>query len=140
MPAALLVGPDIPTYTDSLRLATLRHVMKPRLLKPLFVLLLACAVSGMDAYASEGWRGRGRDDDRYYDRGGDRDDERGRGSDRNRGGELRVSLDQAVAMAERRFRARVVRAETRGTEHVLRLDDGVRVWTVRVDGTTGAMQ
>jgi uncharacterized membrane protein YkoI len=55
-----------------------------------------------------------------------------------------ISLDQAVAMAERRFNARVVRAEQRESGdrlvYVLRLlNDSGRVWTVKVDATTGAM-
>ena len=58
---------------------------------------------------------------------------------------IRVSLDRAVSMAERRFNARVVRADTRGDDdgvvYVLRLlNDAGRVWTVRVDATTGDMQ
>lgn len=56
-----------------------------------------------------------------------------------------ISLDQAVAMAERRFKARVVRADTEQQEgrkvYVLRLlDEGSgRVWTVRVDAASGSM-
>lgn len=54
----------------------------------------------------------------------------------------RLSLDQAVAMAERRYGARVVRAEAhdRGDRvvYVLRLlNDAGRVWTVRVDASSG---
>jgi uncharacterized membrane protein YkoI len=54
----------------------------------------------------------------------------------------RVSLDQAVAMAERRYKARVVRAETETADgrliYVLRLlNDAGRVWTVRVDAGSG---
>ncbi|HEY8507459.1 MAG TPA: PepSY domain-containing protein [Steroidobacteraceae bacterium] len=57
----------------------------------------------------------------------------------------RVSLDQAVKMAERRFKARVVRAETKregeNTVYVLRLlNDEGRVWTVRVDAQSGAIR
>jgi uncharacterized membrane protein YkoI len=57
----------------------------------------------------------------------------------------RVSLDQAVKMVERRYKARVVRAETKregdDTVHVLRLlNDEGRVWTVRVDAQTGAIR
>lgn len=53
-----------------------------------------------------------------------------------------VSLDQAVKMAEQRFRARVVRAESEQsgghTIYVLRmLNESGRVWTVRVDASTG---
>lgn len=55
-----------------------------------------------------------------------------------------VSMDQAVKMAEQRFKARVVRAET---EHqgihiiyILKLlNDAGHVWTVRVDATNGAI-
>jgi uncharacterized membrane protein YkoI len=53
-----------------------------------------------------------------------------------------VSIDQAVKMAERRFNARVVRAESEiregRTVYVLRmLNDSGRVWTVRVDASNG---
>lgn len=56
-----------------------------------------------------------------------------------------VSMDQAVRMVERRFHARVVKAETeRGngrTVYVLRLlSDAGKVWTVRVDAADGAVQ
>lgn len=56
-----------------------------------------------------------------------------------------VSLDQAVAMVERRFKARVVRTEVRGEGerkvYVLRLlNDAGRVWTVRVDASSGAIK
>jgi hypothetical protein len=59
-----------------------------------------------------------------------------------RNGRPAVSLDQAVAMAERRFNARVVRAEAqRENNHVtyvLRLlNDAGRVWTVRFDAESG---
>jgi uncharacterized iron-regulated membrane protein len=53
-----------------------------------------------------------------------------------------ISLDQAIAMAEQRHNARVVRASTTESEgrqyHVLRLlsQEG-RVWTVRIDAVTG---
>jgi hypothetical protein len=58
----------------------------------------------------------------------------------------RMSLDEAIAMVERRFNARVVRAETR--EHKGRvvyklrlLDEGSgRVWTVEVDAETGSLR
>jgi uncharacterized membrane protein YkoI len=55
-----------------------------------------------------------------------------------------LSLDQAVSMVEKRFKARVVRTETR-TEgdhkiYVLRLlNDAGRVWTVRVDAASGSV-
>jgi uncharacterized membrane protein YkoI len=55
-----------------------------------------------------------------------------------------VSMDQAVKMAEQRFNARVVRAETQHegdhTVYILRLlNDAGRVWTVRVDAANGAI-
>jgi len=55
-----------------------------------------------------------------------------------------VSMDQAVKMAEQRFKARVVRAETEHegvrTIYILKLlDDAGHVWTVRVDATNGAI-
>lgn len=54
-----------------------------------------------------------------------------------------ISLDEAVNRAERKYRARVIRAETREANgqrvHVLRLlsEDG-RVWTVKIDAASGA--
>ena len=56
-----------------------------------------------------------------------------------------LTLDQAIEMAERRFRARVVRAaveESAGQRiYVLRLlSEQGRVWTVRVDAQSGAIQ
>jgi uncharacterized membrane protein YkoI len=55
-----------------------------------------------------------------------------------------VSMDQAVKMAEQRFKARVVRAETEHegvrTIYILKLlDDAGHVWTVRVDAANGAI-
>ena len=55
-----------------------------------------------------------------------------------------VSLDQAVAMAERRFNAKVVKAgvtESNGRRvYVLRLlSEQGRVWTVRVDADSGSV-
>ena len=55
-----------------------------------------------------------------------------------------VSMDQAVKMAEQRFKAKVVRAETQRndgrTVYVLRmLNESGRVWTVRVDAANGAL-
>ena len=55
-----------------------------------------------------------------------------------------VSLDHAIALAERRYNARVVRAEASSYKgrrvYVLRLlsEEG-RVWTVRVDAASGAL-
>jgi hypothetical protein len=57
----------------------------------------------------------------------------------------RMSLDDAIAMVERRFNARVVRAETRERKgrvvYKLRLlaEDTGRVWTVEVDAESGAL-
>ena len=55
-----------------------------------------------------------------------------------------LSLPQAVRMAQHRFKARVVRAETQlqgdRTIYVLRmLDDGGRVFAVRVDAASGSI-
>jgi len=55
-----------------------------------------------------------------------------------------ISLDRAVAMAEQVYKARVVRTSTGEADgrrvYVLRLlSDQGRVWTVRVDAETGAM-
>jgi uncharacterized membrane protein YkoI len=55
-----------------------------------------------------------------------------------------VSLDQAVEMAQRRFRAKAVRAETVDSGgkriHQIRLLSAEgKVWTVRVDAESGAM-
>jgi len=56
----------------------------------------------------------------------------------------RISIQQAVKMAEQRFKARVVRAESQDeggkTVYVLKLlNDSGRVWTVRVDAATGTV-
>jgi uncharacterized membrane protein YkoI len=53
-----------------------------------------------------------------------------------------VSKDQAIEMAQRRYKARVVRAEASDSGgrrvYVLRmLSDEGRVWTVRIDALTG---
>ena len=55
-----------------------------------------------------------------------------------------ISMDQAVKMAEQRFKARVVRAEAQhdgsNTIYVLRmLNESGRVWVVRVDASNGAV-
>jgi hypothetical protein len=55
-----------------------------------------------------------------------------------------MSIDEAVRMAEQRYHARVVRAETQRdnghTVYVLRLlNDSGQVWTVRVDAANGAV-
>lgn len=56
----------------------------------------------------------------------------------------RMSMDQAVKMAEQKFKARVVRAESQDdggkVVYVLRLlNDSGRVWTVKVDAATGTV-
>ena len=56
--------------------------------------------------------------------------------------QVRLSMAQAVRLVEQRFKARVVRAETRKdggrTVYVLRLlDKSGRVFTVRVDAASG---
>ena len=55
-----------------------------------------------------------------------------------------VSLDQAVEMAQRRFRAKAVKAETvqnggRRVHQIRLLSTEGKVWTVRVDADSGAM-
>jgi uncharacterized membrane protein YkoI len=55
-----------------------------------------------------------------------------------------ISIDQAVKMAEQRFKARVVRAEAQqngaNTIYVLRmLNESGHVWVVRVDASNGAV-
>jgi uncharacterized membrane protein YkoI len=55
-----------------------------------------------------------------------------------------MSLDQAVSMVEKRYNARVVRTEVRNEGnrkiYVLRLlNDAGRVWTVRVDASSGSV-
>jgi uncharacterized membrane protein YkoI len=56
-----------------------------------------------------------------------------------------ISLDQAVAMVERQFKARVVRADVKEKSgrrvYVLRLfnEGSGRVWTVQVDAATGQL-
>jgi uncharacterized membrane protein YkoI len=75
----------------------------------------------------------------------------GRGHEGRHGGRIvlaqsggGISLDQAVAMVEKRFKAKVVRTEVRQDGerkiYVLRLlNDESRVWSVRVDASTGSI-
>ena len=61
-----------------------------------------------------------------------------------RGPAAALSMDQAVRLAERRYRARVVRAETRTegnrTIYVLRMLDGSgRVFSIQVDAASGTI-
>jgi len=74
----------------------------------------------------------------------DRDDERGDRKEKVERPRARISVDQAVSMAERRYNARVVKVESREegdrVVYVLRLlNDSGRVWTVKVDATSGSM-
>jgi uncharacterized membrane protein YkoI len=129
----------------------LPHLL-PLLAAALTLCSAALAVPGASAQNWEvPWAQTNGDDDRKGDRKGDRgrggkdsgrEEDRGREQDRGRG----MSLDQAVDVAQRRFRARVVRADTIDADgrrvYVLRLlsnEDG-RVWSVRVDAATGSMQ
>ncbi|HEY8266948.1 MAG TPA: PepSY domain-containing protein [Steroidobacteraceae bacterium] len=88
----------------------------------LCLLLVSAAFPAADALASGGHRGRG-DGERALD-------------------ERAISLDEAVAQAERRYKARAVRAEEKRhgdrVEYRIRLlaDDG-RVFEVRIDAATG---
>jgi uncharacterized membrane protein YkoI len=55
-----------------------------------------------------------------------------------------VSLDEAVEMAQRRYRAKAVKAETvrngdRRVHQIRLLSSEGKVWTVRVDAESGAM-
>jgi uncharacterized membrane protein YkoI len=55
-----------------------------------------------------------------------------------------VSLDQAVEMAQRRYRAKAVKAETvenggRRVHQIRLLSAEGKVWTVKVDADSGAM-
>jgi uncharacterized membrane protein YkoI len=55
------------------------------------------------------------------------------------------SLDDAVELAQSRYRAKAVKAETveeqgRRVHYIRLLSAEGRVWTVRVDATTGRMQ
>ncbi|HWX69641.1 MAG TPA: PepSY domain-containing protein [Steroidobacteraceae bacterium] len=56
-----------------------------------------------------------------------------------------LSMDQAVRMVEERYHARVVKAQTEQDEgrtlYVLRLlNDAGKVWTVRIDASSGSVQ
>jgi uncharacterized membrane protein YkoI len=82
--------------------------------------------------------GRPHDSDRNGKRGSERKEQVVRGK-------ANISLDEAVAKAERRFKARVVRAEIRNSDdgivYVLRLlNESGRVWTVKVDAASGVMR
>jgi len=98
--------------------------MKRTTLLAVFCLVLASAALGAtDAFASDRHRGHDGGRDRAY-------------ADRA------ISLDEAVARAERQYKARAVRAEEKRhgdrIEYRIRLlgDDG-RVFEVRVDAASG---
>lgn len=84
--------------------------------------LVFAALPSMDAFASNGHRGHDGGDRSFADRA--------------------ISLDEAVAQAERRYKARAVRAEEKRhgdrIEYRIRLlgEDG-RVFEVRVDASSG---
>jgi len=64
---------------------------------------------------------------------------------RAQGSGRELSLDQAVKMVEHQYHARVVKAEAARsngrTVYVLKLlNDSGKVWTVRVDAVSGALQ
>ncbi len=104
----------------------------------LTALLAVAAVVPTAAAQGQDRERRGNRDD-----GGNRDDRGNRGRNDNRAGGM--SLDQAVAMVERRFKAKVVRTEVREDGdrkiYVLRLlNDEGRVWSVRVDASSGSVQ
>ncbi len=68
----------------------------------------------------------------------------GTGAGAVRVADARISIDQAVKMAEQKYKARVVRAESQDeggkTVYVLRLlNEAGHVWTVKVDAATGTM-
>lgn len=73
------------------------------------------------------------------------DRHRHRGDDDSRQERDGISLDEAVQMAQRRYKARAVKAEIASDGerriYVIRLlNDSGRVWTVRVDAETGSMR
>ncbi len=93
----------------------------------MLVMLLAIACGA----AGPGWT-----KDKDKDRGGRRDD-----PPAARAG---MSLDEAVQMVQRRFNARVVRAEPRNEDgrtvyRMLLMNSEGKVWTVHVDAQSGAV-
>lgn len=74
----------------------------------------------------------------------ERDDRRG-GNARGQAEAREMSLDEAVAMVQSRFRARAVKAETvneggRRVHRIRLLNDEGRVWTVSVDAASGRIR
>ena len=91
-------------------------------LAALCLLFVATTYPAVEAIAANGHRGHGGGERMFADRA--------------------ISLDEAVAQAERRYKARVVRAEEKRhgdrVEYRIRLlaEDG-RVFEVRIDAATG---
>ncbi len=74
----------------------------------------------------------------------ERDDRRA-GNPRGQGEGREMSLDEAVALVQSRFRARAVKAETvneggRRVHRIRLLNDEGRVWTVSVDAASGRIR
>jgi uncharacterized membrane protein YkoI len=95
----------------------------------------AVGIAGMPALAD----GRHQNDDQKKEDRKKDDDRHQPAQERSR-----MSLDEAVQRAERRYHARVVKAEAHNSDgrtiYVLRLVSGDgRVFTVRVDAQTGNM-
>lgn len=120
------------------------------------VMIIALLSSGGLARAADYPGGKSRDDRAGRDERGGRAERAGRegraereeqGAKRAPAGDERIagiSLDEAIDRAQRRYKARVIRADVRQdgdrTTYILRmLSDDSRVWTVKVDAATGAM-
>lgn len=127
---------DLPAsfYTVSICVRLVRYTMKrPHSITVAFAalaLILAGSVASAHPQGKEE-RGKGRD--------------RGERVERVERSKRNISVDRAIAMAEKRFDARVVRAESREegerVVYVLRLlNDAGRVWTVKVDAASGEMR
>ena len=109
--------------------------------RKLLVVVASLALAG--ALAPGLAQASGGDDNRDQDRSRDQDDDRGRDrGDDDRGSQRRISLDEAMAQAERRYKARAVHGEERrdGDRIVYRirlLDQDGRVFEVSVDAGSG---
>jgi hypothetical protein len=129
--AAPLFAARIAFYAQTIKLAPVMRKIHQGLL-PLTLLAAAFAPLSM-AHAGQG-HGKGKD--------GFRPAERAPPAVMQRDG---VSLDEAVSRAEQQFHARVVRTEVQDEDgrkvYVLKLlsEDG-RVFTVRIDASTGRMR
>ncbi len=102
-------------------------MVQKRIIVMLATLLLSgVAVLGNASAAAQGLRDRRPPDEERIEPGG-------------------YSLDDAVELAQSRFRAKAVKAETvdergRRVHYIRLLNSEGRVWTVRVDAETGRMQ